>query len=92
MRGYLPSVVTQRGDDMVIDQHQFDPLTSRSVVTRTVIRDGAVRQSAYFTRLFTFPELRDWLVAAGFSDVAAFGEDGTELSMEHRRMIAVAEL
>ena len=92
MRGYLPSVVTERGGDLVIDQHRFDPLTSHSIVTRTVSRGGAVRRVPYFTRLFTFPEFRDWLLAAGFSAVTGVGEDGNALSMEHRRMITLAQL
>jgi SAM-dependent methyltransferase len=92
IRGYLPSVVTARDGDMVIDQHQLDPLTSRSIVTRTVIRDGKVRQIPFFTRLLTFPEFRDWLLAAGFSTVRGYGEDGGPLTVEHRRLITIAEL
>lgn len=92
LRGYLPSFVAERDGDLVLDQHRLDPLTSHSIVTRTVIRGGAVRQMPYFTRLFTFPELRDWLIAAGFSAVSGFGEDGTVVSMEHRRLITIAEL
>jgi SAM-dependent methyltransferase len=90
--GYLPSVITTRDRDMVIDQHRLDPLTSRSLVTRTIIRDGRVRQVPFFTRLFTFPEFRDWLHAAGFSAVGGYGEDGTPLTAEHRRLITVASL
>jgi hypothetical protein len=84
--------VTEKDGDMVIDQHRLDPLTSRSIVTRTVIRDGSARQTRYFARLFTFPELRDWLHAAGFHSVVGYGEDGSPLTTEHRRLIAVAEL
>jgi hypothetical protein len=40
--------------------------------------------------MFTFPELRDWLLAAGFSGVDAYGRDGEPLTMEHRRLVAVA--
>lgn len=92
MRGYLPSVVTRRDGDMVIDQHRLDPLTSRSIVTRTIVRDGRVRQVPFFTRLFTFPEFRDWLQAAGFTGVCGYGEDGGPLTVEHRRLITVASL
>jgi hypothetical protein len=41
-------------------------------------------------RLFAFPELRDWLLAAGFSRVEAFGEDGATFSAASRRLLAVA--
>ena len=90
MRGYLPSVITDYDGALVIDQHRLDPLTGRSVVMRRIIRDGQVREIPYFTRLFTFPELRDWLLAAGFSAADGYGEDGAPLTAEHRRMITVA--
>jgi SAM-dependent methyltransferase len=92
MRGYLPSVVHERNGDLVVDQHRLDPLTSHSIVTRTVIRGGTMRQTRFFTRLFTFPELRDWLLSAGFRTAAGYGEDGNPLTAQHRRLITVAEL
>jgi hypothetical protein len=46
----------------------------------------------YFVRMFTYPELRDWLLEAGFAAVTGHGEDGEPLSAEHRRMLVVARL
>jgi hypothetical protein len=43
-------------------------------------------------RLFSFPELRDWLLAAGFTAVGAYGEDGRALAADHKRMVLVADL
>lgn len=80
------------GGDLLVDQHRLDPLTGRNVVQRTMIRENRVRRVPYFVRLFTFPELRDWLLAAGFATVDGYGEDGTSLTAEHRRMVAVARL
>ena len=42
--------------------------------------------------LFGFPELRDWLLAAGFSAVTGYGEDARPLTAGHRRMVLVADL
>jgi hypothetical protein len=42
--------------------------------------------------LFGFPELSDWLLAAGFTTVTGHGEDGQPLTADHRRMIVVADL
>lgn len=89
-RGYLPSAITEHDGVLVIDQYRMDPLTGRSVVMRRIVRAGQVREIPYFTRLFTFPELRDWLLAAGFSAADGYGEDGAPLTAEHRRMITVA--
>ena len=42
--------------------------------------------------MFGFPELRDWLRAAGFTAVAGYGEDGQPLTGESRRMIVVGRV
>lgn len=55
-----------------------------------MVRDGRVRRVPFFVRLFTFPELRDWLVQAGFREVSGYGEDGAALTAAHRRMLLVA--
>jgi hypothetical protein len=44
----------------------------------------------FVKRLFGFPELRDWLLAAGFTAVTGYGEDGRPLTADHKRMVIVA--
>jgi hypothetical protein len=39
--------------------------------------------------MLTAAELRDWMLAAGFREAHAFGEDGDPLTLEHRRMTVV---
>ena len=46
----------------------------------------------FLKRLFGFPELRDWFVAAGFTDVAGHGEDGRPLDAGHHRVVVTARL
>jgi len=67
-----------------------DQRTGRMVCERTAIREGRVRRVPYFVRMFSYTELRDWLLRAGFSGVAGYGEDGQPLTADHRRMITVA--
>jgi len=43
-------------------------------------------------RMFGFPELRDWLRAAGSSEDAGYGEDGQPLTAESRRMITAGRI
>lgn len=43
MRDYHPAMVVRRGEDLLVDDHRFDPLTGRNVVERIVVRDGRVR-------------------------------------------------
>lgn len=92
VRNYQPSHVVEHNGDLVVDQHRLDPLTSRSIATRTVFRDGNVRREPSSSRVHTFPELRDWLRVAGFVTVDGYGEDGTPLTAEHRRQRVVARL
>lgn len=87
---FQPMHGVERGDDMMVDQAEIQPLTGRIVTRRTVFRAGTVRRMSFFVRLFTFTEIRDWLLQAGFSTVAGYGEDGGPLSPASRRMIVVA--
>jgi SAM-dependent methyltransferase len=91
---YCPSRVAAARDngDMLVDRYRLDALTGRFEVDRTVIRNGSVRRLSFVKRLFGFPELRDWLIAAGFDDVTGYGEDGRALTADHKRMIIVARL
>ena len=43
-------------------------------------------------RMFGFPELRDWLQAAGFTAGGGHGEDGQPLTADSRRMIVVGRI
>jgi len=92
LAAYTPSRITAalEGGDMLVDRNHFDPLTARFEVERTVVRDGRVRTLTFVKRLFGFPELRDWLTAAGFGAPTAYGENGEPLTMAHDRMVVIA--
>ena len=94
LASYSPSrvVAVRDNGDMLVDRYHLDALTGRFEAERTVIRDGRARRTQFVKRLFGFPELRDWLLDAGFSAVAGYGEDGQPLTAHHRRMIVVADL
>jgi SAM-dependent methyltransferase len=92
IRGFQPDGVMERDGDLLIDRRRLEPLTGRVVTERTVIRDGRIRRVPYFIRMLTFTELRGWLMDAGFTVVDGYGEDGSPLALESRRMLTVAEL
>ena len=77
---------------MLVDRYHLDALTGRFEAERTVIRDGRTRRVNFVKRLFGFPELRDWLLTAGFTAVSGCGEDGLPLTADHKRMVIVADL
>ena len=87
---WVPATVTEVDDGILIDQREFDPLTGRANARRTIVRNGRVRHSAFFTRLFSFTELRDWLHEAGFQTIQGYAGDGTPLTAAARRMIVLA--
>jgi SAM-dependent methyltransferase len=94
LASYCPSRVTVARDngDLLVDRYRVDALTCRLEAERTVVRGGRARRVNFVKRLFGFPELRDWLFAAGFATVAGYGEDGRPLTSDHKRMIIVADL
>jgi SAM-dependent methyltransferase len=85
-----PALVIRREDSFMIDQSRYDVATGRMLTDRTIIRNGHVRTMQFFVRMFTFPELRDWLLAAGFARVEGFDERGAPLALESRRMLVMA--
>jgi SAM-dependent methyltransferase len=87
---YQDETVLERDGDQMIDRHRFDVATSRSHDERTIIRGGKERTFQFSVRMLTAAELSDWMLAAGFREAHAFGEDGEPLTLEHRRMTVVA--
>ncbi len=94
LASYTPSRVVAARDngDMLVDRYHLDALTGRFEAERTVIRGGRARRLRFVKRLFGVPELRDWLLAAGFTAVAGHGEDARPLTADHQRMVVVASL
>ena len=94
LASYRPSrVVATRDDgDMLVDRYRLDASSGRFEAERTILRAGRVRRVSFVKRLFAFPELRDWLRAAGFATVSGYGEDGRPLRADHTRMVVVADL
>jgi SAM-dependent methyltransferase len=90
IRQFQPAGVDERDGNLLIDRRQFELLTGRMVIERMVVRDGRVRAIPFFIRTFTFTELRDWLLDAGFTNVEGYGEDGGPLTLDSRRMITLA--
>jgi SAM-dependent methyltransferase len=90
LRNLQHAVAVTRDDNIMIDQTRYDVPTGRMLTERTILRDGRVRHMRFFVRMFTFPELRDWLLQAGFGAVAGFDQEGAPLTLESRRMLVVA--
>lgn len=87
---FLPTTLVERDGDLLLDLHRFDPVTGRMETERISIRGGRTRRFSYAVRMFMAVELRDWLLAAGFSAVDFYDREGEPLTARGQRMIAVA--
>lgn len=90
LRAFSPSVVFERDEGFMVDLNQYDALSGRVHTRRTVARGKNLRKFEFSTRIFAFPELRDWLFDVGFQQVEGFGMDGKPLTDESPRMIVRA--
>lgn len=90
LQDFQPDLVTERDGNYMLARTRYDALTNRTHTERIIMRDGQVRRGEYFIRNFTFPEIRDWLLQTGFSQVEGYGYDGEPLAVDSRRMIVVA--
>jgi SAM-dependent methyltransferase len=84
-----PSVVVERGNDLMIEQLRFDPESARIAVRRTVIRDDVVERSTYAIRLYDRHEIRELLESVGF-EIAAVHDKSVELGPLARRLVVDA--
>lgn len=84
-------VAAERDGNYLIDKSWLDFVAGTVNTERTVLCRGEVRRFEFFVRLFTYTELRDWLVVAGFTGVDCYGGDGEPLSLESWRMVVTAQ-
>ena len=89
-RNWLPVTMSERDGDLQVDRHALDLLTGRAETDRFIVRGNGVRAVHFSIRFFTFTELRDWLLAAGFSSIDVTGPEGEPLDLQVRRMLVVA--
>ncbi len=91
VRMFRPHHVVQRGDDLLIDVSELDAGSGTVNTERILVRAGRVRRTSFFVRLFTFTELRDWLLDAGLTDVRGHGDGGAPLSTASHRLVVAAQ-
>jgi len=90
LKQFQPAFVTEREGNYLIDRNRYNILTGCTENERIIIREGKVRKLQFFIRLFSYTELRDWLLQAGFERVEGYGHTGGSLTLDSRRMILVA--
>ena len=82
--------IAERDDDLMVDKVEFDASNGCTLTERIIVRGGRVRRIHFAVRTFTVPEIRDWLIAAGFSAFDALGSEGEPFSISSSRLVIVA--
>jgi SAM-dependent methyltransferase len=83
-------LMTERGDDLLIDKVSFDLVAGRSYTERIIVRDGRVRRTAFSLSQPPASQLVGWLHEAGFGMVEALDETGGPFNPRSRRLVARA--
>jgi SAM-dependent methyltransferase len=89
-RGMPQTDVTRRGDDIMIDQIDYDVFNERTLTERIMVRNGTVRTATFSIRLYSYAELCSRLASAGFKSVEGFGRGGEPLTTFNPRLLVVA--
>lgn len=55
-------MVTEGEGNYLIDRNRYNVETGCTENERIIVREGRVRKLQFFIRMFTYPELRDWLL------------------------------
>ena len=94
IRNFLPQSWDELADGTVIlTQRDYNLLTGNNEERRTYIGpDGSKREVRITFRLYFYPELTKMLNRAGLVPIQVFGNfDGSEYTLDSRRMIVLAE-
>ena len=77
---------------LLIEERQFNALTSRSLVDVTVMQNGEETKLHHSIRLYTFTELQMLLAAADLAPVSVWGDfHGGDYTCDSPQMIILAE-
>lgn len=92
LKNFLPYIVTEKGDDLMIDRHTFDSVTGKLYNKRIVIRDGKKKDKPFFVRLYNPTEIKELLSRAELN-IHKIYEDwsGKPFTSHSKRMIIIAK-
>lgn len=92
LKNFLPYMVIEKGNDLMIDRNTFDSATGRLTNRRIVIRGGKRRDKPFFVRLYNPTEIKELLSRAGLTIHKIYGDwDAKPFTSNSGRMIIVAK-
>ena len=92
VRHFRPTQVYHPDGMIVIEERRFDPVSGRSTVEVTVIKDGTETRLHHDIRLYAFTELEMLLSASGLAVEGVWGDfEGGPFSWNSASMIVLAK-
>lgn len=92
LRNFLPYIVTEKNDDLMIDRNRFDSSTGRLHNRRVIIRDGERKDKPFSMKIYSFSELRTLLQEVGLEIKKTYGSwERDTFDKDSKRMIIVAQ-
>lgn len=92
LKNFLPYIVIEKGDDLMIDRKTFDSFTGRIYDKRIVIRNGRRKDKPFFIRIYNPNEIKELLSKAGLNIHNIYeGWDGKPFTSNSRTMIIIAK-
>jgi len=92
LKHFIPYMVTEKGNDLMIDRINFDSVTGRLCNRRIVIRDGKRNDKPFSIRLYNPTEIRDLLNLAGLKIYKIYDDwDAKSFTTDSRKMIIIAK-
>lgn len=92
LKNFLPCIVMEKGNDLMIDRNTFDSVTGRLYTRRIVIRNGKRKYKPFFVRLYNPTEIRDLLSKASLTICKIYEDwDAKPFTTDSRRIIIVAK-
>jgi len=83
-------ILSEQGDDLMIDKVTFDLGAGRSHTERITVRGGRVSRTEFSLSQPSASQLADWIRAAGFSTVGTLDETGEPVRPASRRLVVRA--
>ncbi len=91
LKNFLPYIVHEKNDDLMIDRNTFDPQTGRLINNRIIVRNGKRKDTPFVIRLYDYNEIERLLGEAGMEIVKIYGHwDKSPFTKDSRGMKIIA--
>lgn len=92
LKYFLPYIVVEKGNDLMIDRNTFDVVSGKLYSRRIVIRNGKRKDKPLFVRLYNFTEISDLLKRERLGIYKVYKDwDAKPFTNDSRKMIIFAK-